>query len=97
MKNIMSEFLCCLFITAEARKIGLISQRLSAERVSLNWTSYEKQGIYGGPLTTKKKEVLKKYRGDWASSKNPWKFADATFNKIQLKYKMNYLIKEMSC
>ena len=75
--------------------IGLISDHLSAEYVNLNRTAYKEQGIYEDPLTNESVAFLRAYKGDWASSKIPWKFADGSFHPVIFKHRIIYLIKQI--
>ena len=81
---------------ARAKSIKLYSEELSAEKVNLNWTAFEKYGRIEGPLTEDRKQQLLTDPGVWYGDVNPWKFADAFFNKVKFKEKIFSLKKKIN-
>ncbi len=79
----------------DAKSNGLVAATLAADRVDLNWTAFEQQGVFTPPLTEEKKQRLAEVRGAWYNSNNPWKYADGVFNKTIFKQNVIALLRKI--
>ena len=83
-------------IVDQAESVGIVADPLSASKVNLNWTAFEKYGTQGGPLTEERKQYLATHVRAYYYDNNPWKFADAYFDKVKFKDKILSLIGKIS-
>lgn len=80
--------------------MGLVAAQLEAKTVDLNWTSFSKFSNYENrnSLTQMKKtELAHSVRtGFFYESKNPWRFADGTFDNLEFVQKISTLAKSLN-